>query len=320
MKKSKLKFIILLSTLCFLFSGYAATAEAQSLSLTSGKDTYYKGDSFQVSLSINTGGQIINTIEGAVSIPVDKFQILETRYGNSIISLWVEKPKIDSGKRIISFTGGVPGGFGGSNGPILSFSLKAKEVGSGKISLQDVKVLLNDGQGTELKNISLASLVLTVKEPVLKPAPTVPEEEEKPEEIYLPVPDAVPPESFIPLVSRNPGVADNKYFVSFFAVDKDTGIFRYEITEKPLILSYITSKFNKPWMAGESPYVLKGQFWAYKVIVRAYDQAGNYSEGAALKPFHPLLILIFAAIAVILAIITTYFASQKWRHYGKKMI
>lgn len=294
----KTKFLILLVCLAIL----PQITNAQSLSLTSAKNTYFKGDSFQVSLSINTAGQTINTIEGVISVPLDKFQILETRYGNSIISLWVERPKIDSGKGIISFTGGIPGGFGGSNGPILSFTLKAKQTGSGQISLKDIKVLLNDGQGTELKNISLKTLTLTIKEPL-----PVPEEEEKPVEVYLPPADTIPPESFYPLVSRNASVADNKYFVSFFAVDKDSGISHYEIAEKPLILSYITSKFDKSATAGESPYVLKGQLWAYKVIVRAYDQAGNYREGTAVKNLHPIIIWILIILLVIISVAITYF-------------
>jgi hypothetical protein len=290
--------------------------QAQSLSLSSAKTSYNVGDSFQVSLSINTGGKIINTIEGVISVPLDKFQILDTRYGNSIISLWVERPTINSKEGIINFSGGVPGGFGGSNGPILSFSLKAKKAGSGAVSLEGIKVLLNDGLGTELKNISLHNLSLAIKEapkPSSKPAPAGPKEEEKPVEVYLPPADTVPPESFIPLVSRNPGVADNKYFVSFFAVDKDSGISRYEITEKPLILSYLTSKFDKPWTAGESPYVLKGQWWAYKIIVRAYDQAGNYTDGTALKPFHTIIYWIFTGFLVITAIAITRFISRPRR-------
>jgi len=310
----KFKIIFLLSVFYFLLSTFA---HAQSLSLKSAKTSYNVGDSFSVSLVLDTGGQIINTINGSIGIPLDKFQILETRYGNSIISLWVERPAINA-NRTITFSGGVPGGFGGSSGPILSFSLKAKEAGSGKIGLQDVKVLLNDGQGTELKNISLKILTLTIKEPppapkVEKKAPPKPKEEkvEEIKEVYLPPPDTIPPESFIPLVSRNHSVADNKYFVSFFAVDKDSGISRYEITEEPLILSYITSKFDKPAIAGESLYVLRGQWWAYKVVVRVYDQAGNSAEGTALKPFRPILILIFVAILIISAIVITYFVSRR---------
>jgi hypothetical protein len=209
-------------------------------------------------------------------------------------------------KGSISFTGGVPGGFGGSDGPILSFSLKAKESGSGSLSLQGVKVLLNDGQGTELKNITLSKLSLTIKDAPPTTSPSAPEEKEKPVEVNLPTPDTTPPESFIPLVSRNPSVAENKYFVSFFAVDKDSGVSRYEIAEKPLILSLLTSKFDKPWASGESPYVLRGQFWAYKVVVRAYDQEGNFTEGTTPKPFHPMLLLVLVLILIILVI------SIKW--------
>ncbi len=309
-KISKFKLIFLISTFYFLFS---ISAQAQSLSLTSSKTSYSVGDSFSVSLNINTGGNIINTISGTISIPADRFQILETRYGNSIVTLWVEKPKTDYANGVISFVGGIPGGFGGSNGPILSFVLKAKKTGSGSVSFKEAKVLLNDGLGTELKNVGLKILALNVSQaPVKKPTPKV-------EEVYVSSPDAVPPEQFYPMISSNPGVADNKYFVSFFAVDKDTGVSRYEIMEKPLILTNITSKFDKPRQAGESPYVLRGQWWAYKIIVRAYDQAGNYTDGVASKPFHPVIFLIFACILVAGTFFITRLISRP-RRKNKKIV
>ncbi len=316
-KIPKVKIIFLLSTFYFLFS---VSVYAQSIFLNSARTSYNVGDSFSVSLNIDTGGQIINTISGSISVPTDKFQIMETRYGNSIISLWVERPKIDSGSGIISFAGGVPGGFGGSNGPILSFVLKAKKTGTSALALDNIKVLLNDGLGTELKNIASKGLSLSIGEaPVKKPTPPSEKGEPKIEEIYVPSPDNIPPEDFFPMVSKNSKVADNKYFVSFFAVDKDTGVSRYEITEKPLILSYITSKFNKPWTAGESPYVLRGQWWAYKVVVRAYDQAGNYKEGIVLKPFHPVVLAIFAVLLVMITFLITRFISRP-RPRHKRMI
>ena len=312
----KSKFIFPLLAFCFLFS--AIPALAQSLDLKSAKSSYNVGDSFSVSLSLNTDGQSINTISGAVSIPTDKFQIMDVRYGSSIISLWVDKPAINYGNGTIIFTGGIPGGYNGSSGPILSFGLKAKKVGSDVVGLQDIKVLLNDGIGTELKNISLKTLSLNISEAppkLIKETPAVPD---KTEEIYAPAPDIIPPENFIPVVSRHPSIENNKFFASFFAVDKDTGISYYEVEEKPFLLSWITDKFNKPFIKADSPNILRGQYWSYRIVVRAYDQAGNYTTGFADKPFSPVVLLIFVVILILAAVLITRYASR--RQHRKKVV
>ncbi|OGF62283.1 hypothetical protein A2926_04305 [Candidatus Giovannonibacteria bacterium RIFCSPLOWO2_01_FULL_44_40] len=290
-------------------------ASAQSLVLKAPKTTYNVGDSFQVTLSVNTEGKSINTLSGKIQFPTSKFQILDTRYGNSIISLWVERPTVSGGT--ISFTGGIPGGFSGSAGPILSFGVKARAEGSASISLSDIKILLNDGLGTEAQ-ASAAPFKLTIKK-----APPVPKATEDaapaPKEVYVPPSDTSPPESFIPMISRHPTVADNKYFVSFFAVDKDTGIGKYQIREEPLIVSLITTKFNTELRDAESPYILKGQYWTYEVVVRACDQAGNCTEGFAVKPLSPAIEAAFILALVLISIFITRWI-YKPRHPQHRMV
>lgn len=274
---------------------------AQSLLLKAPKTTYTVGDSFQVTLSINTEGKQINTIAGTIKLPTSRFQIIDTRYGSSILTLWVERPKINVSAGTIIFAGGLPGGFSGSSGPILSFGVKAKSEGTGEIKLSDFSVLLNDGLGTEIKNLSLGALKLTISKVAPQKAPTPK---------YIPLPDTIPPESFIPLVSRHPTIADNKYFVSFSAVDKDSGISRYEIRERPLIITRITTKFDKGPETGETSYILKIQHWPTEVVVKAYDQAGNFTESSAKKPSSPLLAFFGVAILLILTAGITYLISS----------
>jgi hypothetical protein len=277
---------------------------AQSISLKSAKTSYEVGEGFPVSLSIDTGGKSINTISGTIRVGADAFQIFDLRYGNSIITLWVEKPAINASEGTITFTGGVPGGFTGTGGPLLNFAEKAKKMGSATIALEQVSVLLNDGLGTELKDLVLKPLTITAIPAVLKKIapPAEKKEEEKKEQLFL-LPDKDAPDEFIPIVSRDPRVADNNYFVSFFAVDKDTGIAFYEIEERPKIILRLTAAFNKPWMRAESPYVLRMQWLPTTVTVRAFDQAGNMREGNASKPAHPIFIgIILGAIAALLSI------------------
>ena len=294
---------------CFAFLFVAISvlplwASAENLNLKSAKTNYNVGDSFTVSLTLDTKGQSVNTLSGIVVVPTSKLQILDVRYGNSIVTLWVERPAVSGGT--ITFTGGTPGGFSGSAGPILSFGLRAKAEGSAAISLKDIKILLNDGKGTELDatsgTLKLSISKVSPPKPALKPAPAA--EEKPPEtEVYALPPDTVSPESFIPLISNHPSIENNKYFVSFFAVDKDSGILYYEIRERPQILTLITTKFDKEPVRAETPYVLEGQYWAYKVTVRAYDQAGNFTEGYTIKPLSFVVVVALISALVFIAVL-----------------
>lgn len=285
---------------------------AQSLLLKSPKTTYNVGDSFAVSLTLDTKGQSINTLSGKIQLPTSHLQILDVRYGNSIVTLWVERPKADASSGAITFTGGIPGGFSGSAGPILSFGVRARAEGSATINLKDIKILLNDGKGTELAATS-GTLKLTISKALPKPASTL-------KEIYAPLPDTVSPESFVPLVSRHPSVAENKYFVSFFAVDKDSGVSGYEVREEPLVISRFTDRFSKDFVKTESPYVLYGQYLAYKVAVRACDQAGNCTDAFVQKTPHPMVVVALVLLLLITSIFITYKLSRLPRRAHRKIV
>lgn len=308
MNKNKLYKILIPVVLFFTATQFI---NAQSLILTAPKISYNVGDSFLVSLSINTNNKPINTISGTIRASADKFKISDIRYGNSIITLWVEKPSVNILAGTIAFAGGVPGGYNGSSGPILSFVAKAKTVGQASISLDNFNVLLNDGLGTALSNLTLGKLNLIINK--APPSPPKPKKEEpkaepvKEPEIYIPPPDTIPPESFTPIVSRHPSIAGNSFFVSFFAVDKDSGVARYELKEKSLVLSYFTSRFDAPWITAESPYIIVRQYLTREMFVRAYDQAGNFREEKVLKPIHPTLIWIFAGFWTLIVFGASYF-------------
>ncbi len=293
---SKFLVVILISSFWFL----ASSVHAQSLLFSSSKTTYRVGDNFQVTLSINTGGRAINTISGTVDVPTLETPIVDVRYGSSIVPLWVQKPAIDRSRGVITFAGGIPGGYNGS-GEILRFGLQAKRTGKAVISLKDVEVLLNDGKGTKLAGLGLPPLTFTILVALPKPPPE--EKKEKmpaePEEVYAPPVDTRPPEPFTPLVARHQSVADNKYFVSFFAVDKDTGISHYIIHERPIVLTLLTAKWDAETRVEQGPYVLKNQLWPTHMIVQAYDQAGNAREASADAPIHPLFLVMVGGVVIV---------------------
>jgi hypothetical protein len=106
--------------------------------------------------------------------------------------------------------------------------------------------------------------------------------------------DTTPPEAFILEIGQDPSLFEGKYFLSFATQDKMSGIDYYEIKEG-----------KRDFKKATSPYLLEDQSLGKKVIVRAFDKAGNYQE-AEIKPSYKMtwqdglyLILILVGMGVI---------------------
>lgn len=312
---------------------------AQSVSLTAANTTYAVNDSILVKASVQTGGQPINAIEGQASFSPGSMSVSDIRYGSSIISLWVKNPTLDASAGTIDFIGGVPGGFSGSSGNIFTFILRPKKEGTLTVDLTGVKVLLNDGSGGELQGLKIIPLTLEVTKavkvtPPPEPAPgkeptpvkekeyTTPVKDVPEAEELIPVPDTTPPEDFIPMVTHHESVADDAYFVAFFAVDKDSGVSRYEVKEQPRFLSLFTERFGTQWKEAKSPHVLAFQTWGSVVYVKAIDGAGNIKVSKAIKPFGTLIIGIFVLFLILATIIITRIFTKRHepeaRHFTQK--
>lgn len=287
---------IRLATFSLFFSLVPIYSNAQSVILSTGKSTYATNDSILVTVTLQTGGQQINTIGGQVYFTAGSISVSDLRFGNSIISLWVEKPIANNASGIIPFTGGVPGGFSGSSGNIFTFVVKPKTEGNLNIGLKDVKVLLNDGTGSELQRLKLIPLSLNITKPKTNttqaPTPVI--------EKINKSKDLVSPEPFVPMVSHHPSIAENDYFVSFFAVDKDSGVVKYEVREVYKIFGIAND-----WVEAVSPHVLKVQGWGTKVEVRATDGSGNSVISNADKPFSSTILYILVTVLLLVTIIFT---------------
>ena len=124
--------------------------------------------------------------------------------------------------------------------------------------MQNIKALLNDGNGTAA-DISVSSLKIIVTSQDLS---LPPKKEAK---------DQEPPESFKPEIARDSTIFDGEWFLVFATQDKGLGIGRYEIKETR---SRISGLFSK-WISSESPYALRDQKLRSYIFVKAVDKAGN---------------------------------------------
>ncbi len=226
------------------------------------------GQQFEIGVFLNTQGEVINAVQGKIVFPVDVLKPIGFRDNSSVLSLWVERPHVESAGRI-AFSGIVPGGYTNSRGPLFSFIFQAEKEGKSVITTDEEQVLLNDGKGTAAR-FHRAPLTLTIQGKASKGSA-----------LLFPQ-DFDAPESFTPKVVQDPTVFDGKWFLVFTTQDKGSGIAYYAIHESRRMKTRIATN---QWIEAESPYVLKDQTLKSYVYVKAVDNRGN-ERIAMLSPLY----------------------------------
>jgi hypothetical protein len=252
------------------------------------------GEQFTATIFLNTE-ESINALEGQIAFPADLLELVEIQSGNSIVSFWIDKPKVEADK--ISFSGIIPGGFTGENGSILSMLFRAKKPGDGSIAIRSSKVLKNDGAGT-----TAAAITSDFQFAIVEKAPAVVNKKEKDREL---------PETFRPEIARDESLFDGKWFLVFATQDKASGIDHYEVKESRQKIFTLSQK----WVPAESPYILQDQELRSFVFVRAVDKASNKRiiqitpRNALLwyKNYENWIIIIVGVLTLLLA------AKKLWR-------
>jgi len=79
--------------------------------------------------------------------------------------------------------------------------------------------------------------------------------------------DTTPPGEISYAIGQEQNAYDGKAFLAFFAGDATSGIDRFDIDEDGAVTSNATS-----------PYILKDQTKRSRIVIRAYDRAGNIRE------------------------------------------
>lgn len=239
------------------------SAGAASISVDTDKDAYGLGDTFIATVRIDNQGECINAGELSLSYPKAALRAVDFSRGDSIFSLWVGEPKLDTDNGLVSFAGGTPGGYCGrvSGDPSQSnvlgrvvFSVVGAAEPSATISfLPASHIYLNDGLGTTAQLALAAKSIEIEAKPTLAVNPWLDEVSG----------DTTPPEPFAIQVESTRGVYQGKYYIVFSTTDKQSGVDHYEILESGV------------WKRVTSPYVLKNQSLDGGVQVRAIDKAGN---------------------------------------------
>lgn len=293
MNSVKILFFALATMMIVPCSTEAATLYLDPPSLTVGPE-----DVFEVKVKLGTGaGECINAANVSLNFPADVLAVKDFNIGDSIFSLWIDKPGQESLSKInaegkISFSGGLPGGYcgkisgdpGDSNilGSVIFTPKKPILFHKGGVDFGvETQIYLNDGQGTVAK-MELQGMNAEIDEN----ASAV--RDDWSQRI---VEDKFPPEPFMIEISRDEKVADGRYFIVFFTTDKQTGVDHYEVLEarpgdlvdngRGSLLPFLKGRMGKSggssvsFERASSPYVLKDQELDSVIKVKAVDKAGN---------------------------------------------
>ncbi len=265
------------------------TLFAATLSIEPRTGEYGPGDTFVLTVRLDPdGADCVNAVAAKISYPKDWMKASAVSKGESLLSLWPTEPLVDHEKGVVSFEGGIPAGYCGrvqgdpGKTNILAkiiFSIPGNMIG-GKVATGSVamsvqfqegtQVLLNDGFGTPAP---LATIGGDYTRALVSKGLSN-------EWLKIVHEDNIAPDPFDISLQQDAKTFQGKYFIVFATVDKQSGVHHYEVIEDdPNNFGFLVGKRDKaPAYTSVSPYLLLDQTLGSRVVVRAFDHAGNKEE------------------------------------------
>lgn len=231
--------------------------KAATVYVTADSDFGAVGDTAVAEVRINTENERVNVVEGDIIIN-SAVKILEVRSLNdagSNIQYWSRKPSLSNNKQSISFVGGTPGGFVQKDALLFKIYFQIMSAGQASLAPSGITAYKNDGKGTAV-SVAVKPLLFTASA----------QENVKSINAWKKVvtSDIMPPEFLAATEGRDLSMYDNQIYLVITASDYQSGIERFEVQEGDL-----------PFVRTGSEYVLRDQTKQSRVVINAYDSAGN---------------------------------------------
>ncbi len=230
-----------------------------------------------VEAHIDPQGTALNALEGVIGLRgtgVSEISSVSIETGGSLLTLWPVNPTYSREEGVIRFTGGSQTGFQ-EEGLLFRIRIFSQKPGEIVLSWLGGSAYEHNGQGTP-HGISSRSLVLALTHGEQNPHSGASV-------------DLVPPYFDSLLVSRDDDVYGGKYFASFHAQDDVSGVVRYEVIE-----NHLTTEVHN------GMYVLMDQNRKSRVVIIAYDQAGNSTSIKLPTRYEPFYIAVGIVIALLM--------------------
>lgn len=280
-KKVCIIFISILYFLCFTHETYAAEVTFAVVPHDAHNDAVTVIEAY-----IDPKGIPLNAVEGAIGLlgaGVEHVSSVVVETGGSAFTLWPVTPSYSIEEKVVRFTGGSPEGFV-EKGLLFRMRIFSKKPSEITVSWLRGAAYQSNGEGT-LEGISSRSLVVSLSQSELN-------------QMNAASTDAVPPYFDTLLVSQDPDVYEGKYFVSFHAADDASGVERYEVIE-----GGVTTETQN------GMYVLLAQDRKNRVVIIAYDKAGNSTSIKVPTRYEPLYNALIACI-IFAAVLLVFFSRR----------
>lgn len=243
---------------------------------------------------IDPKGESLNAVEGVIGFSgpgVSNVSSVVVETGGSLFTLWPVLPTYSNDENVIRFTGGATEEILDTG---LLFRMRIFSTKAGDVSLSWLggSLYRSDGEGTPV-GVSSRSLAISLAQ-------------NEPNQINPASLDSNPPYFTDITISKDEDVFGGKYFLSFNANDDISGIARYEVVE-----GQVTTEVKN------GVYVLQDQEQKLKIVVIAYDNAGNSISTKVLR--HPEWLPVAIGIGVIILISVLGFLIRRG-HRRRKVI
>lgn len=282
------------------------------------------GDVFVATMRIDvSAGECVNAATVGIIYPPTLLTLNAVSRGESIFSLWLDQ-KEDVANGQVHFTAGIPGGYcGRAVGDPGQSNVVAKIVFQYKGDaaslpaiigfLPETELDLNDGRGTKA---TLVTQPMSVNYATASAS--------RNEWLGVVNDDTYPPEEFIPQIIKDSGDTNSPFYLIFDATDKQSGVEHYEVLEEdPNSFGFrFGSRVKAKPAPVTSPYLLQDQTLSSRIVVRAFDHAGNMQEAIIPPKNYRSLFDAFSisdyAIPLMITLACGVAAFMSFHHYKKR--
>ena len=130
---------------------HAQTTGGAALSLSPASGSYAAGQTFVVSVMLNSGGGVgVNAADGELSFDPTMLSVQSVSKGNSVFNLWTSNPSFSNAAGTVDYSGGSNDAYTGSSGDVIDVTFKAIAQGSASVKFNSASALAADGQGTNV--------------------------------------------------------------------------------------------------------------------------------------------------------------------------
>lgn len=241
-------------------STFSLTALAATVSFKTESTTMGTASPFSVDVFLDSTVSV-NAITLVIPLP-KSVELVGVSDANSVINLWVDRPKLDDSHNLV-LSGLMPGGYKGVGGKLVTIKLQSESAESLILATSKDSVAYTNTENTKPEIISSKSL--SIKFVTGKQNTSTDAE------------DTIPPENFTPVYVELPDGESTKWAVGFFAQDKSSGVKEYLVAEsKKKIDNTDEEKLRSlSWKISDSPSDLIDQKRYSYVYVKAVDNKGN---------------------------------------------